>query len=83
MGAIQSWLTKEKAEERRKLLGDALGMIGISGGGLKYLGKSIHNPLRFDVWTLNPLNSKTGYFTPQTLQNQTNHPLGWFCGRFC
>ena len=47
------------------------------------LGKSIHNPLRFDVWTLNPLNSKTGYFTPQTLQNQTNHPLGWFCGRFC
>jgi len=37
MGAIQSWLTKEKAEERRKLLGDALDMIGISGGGLKYL----------------------------------------------
>jgi len=53
------------------------------------LWKSLHNPPRsIGVRLLNPLNHKTGYCTPWTIQNHLNNPLGsfegwfWWCGPY-
>ena len=45
-------------------------------------GKSLYNPPQ--VWCLEQKSSEleNRVLYPQTIQNRTNHPLGWFCGHF-